>query len=216
MLTLRFTEETYWKGNDGFEHLVFQPTGKLMLDDSEALDEDGEPLDVEIGRFALTIFDIEGANEEGVSVFDIFDMRSETIDCFEALFDGDTEELSADVMKTAFEGDYPLRQNLALLDRLEIFEDYRGRELGLAATALILSRFRSSVGLFAMKPYPLQFEAGFAEGRVEEPRLGAMSFGLSHEDATGKLSRHYGRLGFKQVRGTEYMVMDSGKVSVRR
>ena len=127
MLTLRFAEETYWKSEDGFEHLVFQPTGKLILTEPDTLDEDGELAETQIGRFSLTIFDIEGASEQGVSVFDLFDIRSETLDCFEALFDSDTEDFSPEVLKQAFDGDYPLRPNLALLERLEIFEDYRGK-----------------------------------------------------------------------------------------
>lgn len=216
MLSLRFAEETYWKSEDGFEHLVFQPLGKLILTEPDTLDEDGELAETQIGRFSLTIFDIEGASEQGVSVFDLFDIRSETMDCFEALFDSDTEDFSAEVLKQAFDGEYPLRPNLALLERLEIFEGYRGKGFGLTASDLIFSRFKSSVGLFATKPYPLQFEAGFTEERTEEPRLGTMCFGLSQKAATTKLRRHYGRLGFKQVRGTEYMVMDSSKVSVRR
>jgi hypothetical protein len=62
-----------------------------------------------------------------------------------------------------------------------------------------------------MKPFPLQFEGGEPHENVDKPmfkrlRLGAFTTELN--PAKKKLRDYYGRLGFKLVNGTEYMVAD--------
>lgn len=208
MLSLRFSEETYPEPFEVPEHLVFHLTGRLVYTD---VDDAGEPVETAVGTFAVTVLDIEGANAEGISVFDLCDLQSSTMDCFDSLFDADTDEITPEVSAMAFGPDYyPMNLGVLLIERLVIFAEHRGKGFGLMATAMLLMRFRSSVGLVALKPYPLQFEVKSADGTSPDgTHLDPMSFGLSQEDATNKLSQHYARLGFKSVRETAYMVMNS-------
>lgn len=59
-----------------------------------------------------------------------------------------------------------------------------------------------------MKPYPLQYEAKFlGENDAERrKRLGLDNSKLPQQKATAKLKKYYGRLGFRSVPRTEYMV----------
>jgi GNAT superfamily N-acetyltransferase len=98
-----------------------------------------------------------------------------------------------------------------MLERLVIFPEHRGRGVGLTVLRTLIERYRMGMGLIAMKPYPLQYEF-FREDEVEDiPRavLGLDLFHGSHAASTKKLKAYYGRLGFKNVPRTGYMVRDA-------
>jgi len=145
---------------------------------------------------------------EHESVFDIFDSHSTSIGYFETLYDLDSGSFKPQVAKAAYGDDYQWNPNLLILDRLIVYPKYRGHGVGLLALRALIHRLRVGVGLIAMKPYPLQYEAKFlCESNADErKRMELANFQLPQPKATAKLRKYYGRLGFKMVPRTEYMV----------
>lgn len=174
----------------------------------DSLDDDDF---IEIGHFLVRYVDVEGAVAEGYSVFDVFDSDSVTADYYDALFNEDNISLFKENLAGLESGtDYGVGTfNVLILDRLIIFPGYRGKGFGLAALAAMINWFRLGAGLIVMKPFPLQFESALRkESRAEErEQLGLSAFSGNQRSATMKLKRLYGELGFKAIRGTDFMML---------
>ena len=172
---------------------------------------DEENAEFEAGTFAATLIDVRGAVIEGESVFDVFDSDSVCIGYFEALYDYDEDDFKPQVTQIVCEDDFLSNPNLLVVDKLVIYPQYRGKSLGLLALRALIHRHRSGVGLIAMNPVPLQFESKFVDEKNSDlfRRFGLDSFSLPKNKATAKLKKYYGRLGFKQVPQTEFMVRSS-------
>jgi GNAT superfamily N-acetyltransferase len=98
--------------------------------------------------------------------------------------------------------------NILILDRLEILPQFRGRGLGLAVMSDLIKRFSLGAGLVAIKPYPLQFEfhSSDTESRTWRQELGLSGLCADEKLATQKLCDYYGRIGFRRLRGTPFMI----------
>lgn len=174
--------------------------GDVVLDH-----EDGRE---KAGRFRAFILDVELAMNDEYSVFDVFDSYSETIGYWDLYEDG--LEFTAKVVKLLKAGER-WRPNMLILDRMEIFPKHRGKGIGLCALNCLQRRYSIGCGIIAMKPFPLQFEGGPPEENAHKKEfieMGLGSFGRDLRRAKAKLRRHYARLGFVHVPGTEFMVAD--------
>lgn len=163
---------------------------------------------VRIGRFSVMVIDVESAVNERESTFDIFDYSSRTIDYY-SLYTPDMDFRPK--VLAALQGGERWAPNMLVLERLEILPKYRGQGAGLRVLRWLHFHFGMGCGIVVMKPYPLQFEGGEPHENANETtfkrlRLGA--FTAEFEPARKKLRDYYGRLGFRLVKGTEYMVAD--------
>lgn len=200
-LMLHFDGAYQLAADDEPSRFLFEAGGKLVLTD----DDDNK---TEVGVFSAMTVDVQAAIVERESVFDIFDSDSTSIGYFDALYDHDSCDFKPEVVNVAYGDDYLWNPNLLILDRLAVYPEHRGHGIGLLALRALIHRLRVGVGLIAMKPYPLQFEARLLDESDlnKGKRLGLDGFKLSQQKATAKLKKYYSRLGFKAVPRTEYMV----------
>ena len=182
-----------------------------------------------IGRYRVITVDVVGA-EKGFArdseIFrtdELFDLEQKTFDYMEALYDLNSVGAAKPKFKKkvleAINNRSGLGQNPSLLivDRLEIYPEFRGRGFGNKILETLIRRFGMGKGVVAMRICPLQFEEPsqcpreqmYAELRDEEDsrvRLDLGSFKASEKVSVKKLADYYGQIGFQRVKGTDYMV----------
>lgn len=208
MLILRCSENEFLADDEEPSRFIFETDGKLLL-----TDEDDEQ--VEIGLFSVKYVDVTGAMTERESIFDVFDSDSTCIQYFEALY-GVDEDIKPKVAQLATGDSFLYTSNLLILDRLNIYREYRGSGLGLVALRALIHRFRAGAGLIALKAFPLQFEGNRSpESKgCDEVRLGYDQFNLPMVKASSKLRDYYSQVGFLRVARTQFMVR-SPEIPVR-
>jgi GNAT superfamily N-acetyltransferase len=202
---LRFAERTILLDDDEPSRFLQEYGGSIEWEDPE-----GSKPRVTLGSFRAYLVDVAGAITEGESITAVWDTTQSTWSTYEQLFDSDTEELTEAAKRTAFGVDYQLNEGVLILDRMAILPEHRGHGLGLLSMKAIIEQFRQACGLVVIKPFPLQFE-GDGPSHDEWPPNSALelkAYSQSMRTALSKLKRYYSCLGFRSVRGTEYMVVN--------
>lgn len=169
-------------------------------------DNDEETL---VGKFGIYYMDVDAAGNAGHHPFDMFDGLAATMVYYEPLFGGPDNGPKKSVLKVM--GEAFSSQNVLILDRLEILPEYRGKGVGLVVLRRLIERFEAGAGMVCMKPYPLQFEAGYrdrARDRASEwdLQMRLSDFSENKKSSTATLQSHYAKLGFKRVPGTDLMI----------
>jgi hypothetical protein len=160
--------------------------------------------DTLVGKVRLFYLDLGGILETNISVFDLFDVRSETAPFYSALIDPETGDFRPDLESTL--GEYILDLNILIVDRLEILPEFRGKNIGWECLRLCLQHYARGCGVVALKCFPLQFE----RTELSEPawrrkmQLGKLS--RDRKRSLAKLKKHYGSLGFMGLAGGDIMV----------
>lgn len=160
------------------------------------------------GKLRLFYLDLGAILETNISVFNLFDIRSETAPFYSALIDTETGDFRSDLESTL--GEYILGLNLLIIDRIEILPEFRGKKLGLECLRLCLQQYARDCGVVALKCLPLQFECA----EMGEPawcrrmELGKLS--RDHKRSSAKLRKYYATLGFKVLPGNDIMVAFGG------
>jgi GNAT superfamily N-acetyltransferase len=88
--------------------------------------------------------------------------------------------------------------NLLYIRHIEIAPEHRGKRIGLAAIRRAIDILVVNCDVVALKPFPLQFE-----GKVT-PTTNRKEA----QAATTKLKRYYRQMGFKDLKGTGFMMLD--------
>jgi GNAT superfamily N-acetyltransferase len=201
---LRFSERTVLLRDNEPSRFLQEYEGTIEWEDPE-----GGSSKVALGAFRAYLIDILGAVTERESIDFVWDTTQSTWSAYEALFDVETTELTDAAKSAAFGKDYRHNEGVLMIDRMAILPVHRGHSVGLLAMRTLIEQFRQACGLVVIKPFPLQFEGDGLQG--EWPANGELAldrYSQSMRTALGRLKRYYGRLGFKSVRGTEYMVLD--------
>lgn len=210
---LRFFERCVLLEDDEPSRFLQEYNGRIEWEDPE-----NSSIRVSIGSFRAFLVDLVGAITEEESVYQVFDTTHTTWSVYEALFDIDAEELTDATKKAAFGTDYALSHGVFIIDRVVILPEHRGHCVGLLTMKALIEEFRQASGIVVIKPFPLQFE-GELPSRRQYPQeewppnsdLGLNGYSQSMRTALSKLKKYYGRLGFKPVRGTDYMVLDPSR-----
>ncbi|MFC6645522.1 hypothetical protein ACFQBQ_07970 [Granulicella cerasi] len=117
-------------------------------------DDDSEQ---KIGTLILYMVEAGRTMNEGVSLFDVMDcLDGDSCDCFENLFDPDSEQLKPEVEKLISE-DRAAQWDIMLIERLELVPEYRGRGLGKSVALRAIQKFGENCGVITCVPVPLQF-----------------------------------------------------------
>jgi GNAT superfamily N-acetyltransferase len=169
-----------------------------------------------IGIFKIKVVDLQDAERDHVSAFDVMDAHSTTIRYFESLFNLNSDTLKdslIDLLDQRFGWFVNFPPNLLILDRLVIDPAYRGHGVGLNALDAIIRRYGLGIDLVAMNPFPLQFESvgkkDIYSNEMEDldakwsatvARKGTLKAN------TKKLQAYYARLGFILAPKSDYMV----------
>jgi hypothetical protein len=179
-------------------HYIYETTGRIV--------SIGDSLRTTLlGKFRIYYVDICAALNDEISVFDVFDTYSETIDYHDAIFEDDSL-LFREELLTALKDDAGWG-NLLILDRIEILPRFRNKKIGLLVMCALMRRFSAGAALVGIKPFPLQFESVSTNDSVSKWRdkLQLSSMGKQMRSATAKLCRYYRKLGFVPLKGTPFM-----------
>jgi GNAT superfamily N-acetyltransferase len=164
--------------------------------------------EVVAGKVRLFIVDVDGAREAGISAFDLLDLEGATEPYAELLSSKIAGNFCPAVTNLLGGEDLVFSNNMLIIDRVELLPAYRGKDLGLRCMETCLRHFRLGCRVAAIKPFPLQFESGAKESEDWNGGVKLSSFQENQRDATERLRRHYGRIGFRRVRRTKLMVCD--------
>jgi GNAT superfamily N-acetyltransferase len=199
-LAIRTEPEQYCGRPDEPSHYIHEVSGKVVLiDESDSVSK-------EVGEFACSLIDADAADLNGISPFDVYDTTQATYNVYYALFD----ELGANArVKKALSGDELMwSHNLLVIDRLIIYPAFRGEKIGLRVLAMLLQRYQHIAEFAALKPFPLQFEAGMESDEVK--RLGLARFSCTLDYGRRRLAKYYGGVGFTRCPGCDFMVRAAG------
>ncbi|GLQ45986.1 hypothetical protein GCM10007862_10370 [Dyella lipolytica] len=183
----------------GPEAILAEYSGNILRMDDER----------KVGRVRAYVADIERARQHGYDALEFLDVDGSTWPYNTLLSRRKAGSFTAGVNR-ALGIDEVYSQNLLIIDRVEILPRYRGHDYGLQAMHLMLGHLALGCRLAAIKPYPLQFEGNnpLGESHAWRQRLRLEKLSRNEAASTRRLQRHYGRLGFVPVKGTELMVLD--------
>lgn len=89
--------------------------------------------------------------------------------------------------------------NVGLIQKVSILPKFRGYQIGAKAIKDLLFHYTSTCALFALQPYPLQFEP--KESVKENANLELDTFEQDEKKAFKQLSNYYKSIGFHTVKG---------------
>lgn len=159
--------------------------------------------------------------KNGFSAFDIFDEYQKTFDYMAALYDmRGVNKRDPSFKKKVLDAincdPFVLSSNLMIIDWVEIYPEFRGRNFANLAIKTMIRKFGRGMELVALCAMPLQFiesreldehttveEVEWFKNRV---RLKLNEFSSDMKKSKEKLASHYGQIGFWRVTGTDYMV----------
>lgn len=180
---------------------VYSYPGHVLIYDNE----NDEP--IKIGHFKLTLLDILNAVENGHDAYDVFDASAE-LSGFCSIYNAGTLELSKAVKEPLYEihDEIVEHLNVLVIERLQIYANFRGKQLGRLIIKALIKRFRHGVAVVALKPYPLQFEYGIDANELLAFELD--KFSKSETTANNKLKKYYQKIGFVPLKKTGIMVLN--------
>jgi GNAT superfamily N-acetyltransferase len=156
----------------------------------------GDDEEQKIGTISIYMVERGRAQDEGESLFEIMDcLNADSCDCFENLFDSETEELKPEVTHLCSE-DRQFQHDLMLIERLELIPEHRGQGIGKSVALRIIQKFGTNCGVIACKPFPLQFTG--LSARDKQP--------TGKSVAQKKVREFWQGVGFVRLPGTEYYV----------
>ena len=141
------------------------------------------------------------ANEQEKSLLDIFYSDwSQTIDCYEAIFDKKDHLRKPFRDESSFGLFEDLTTDLHILDRITIDEHFKGQGITGEASRIYLERFASGYDAYYVKAFPLQFEGNETHPQDDYPRKFNGTFRACQE----KLCKYYQELGFRRIGKTPH------------
>ncbi len=198
LITLEYALEPSILNDDEPSRFLYETHGKIVgigKDDEQAV----------IGKFEVYYVNVDGAGAANVSIHDVMDSTATTFDYFETMFDIKTEDLGPELCRLF--KDEMCYGNILILDRLEILPAYRRQGIGLAVMRQLIEQFGIGATLVAIKPFPLQGEPDRGPDETWRNSLELATLGSDFNKCSTKLRRHYGKLGFKRLKSTEYMFL---------
>lgn len=157
-----------------------------------------------IGKVRWIRIEVDEAQDNGMSLFDVFDGDQKTIEFYE-LYDEENGRFKETVL--ALVGADGISNNILIGDRLEISPEYRGMDCTRRIQDDAIGLFAQS-DIVAIKAFPLQFEVGFKEGMISDwqQSINLGDFETEEKKATENLMQYYESCGFVRVPDTQLMV----------
>jgi GNAT superfamily N-acetyltransferase len=145
-----------------------------------------------IGTLTAILIDADRATQAGLHLWQAADAYAGDIEAVTSTFFAGGQ-LGTDVLRDL---DVSL-PNLLYIQRIEVKRQYRGKGIGLAAIRRAIDVLRVNCDVVALKPFPLQFEGKVNGTNRKEAQA-----------ATTKLKHYYRRMGFRNLKGTGFMMLD--------
>lgn len=160
-----------------------------------------------IGSASAYVVLADLAENSNQSLFDVLDSEGSTAPYMVLISREEAGNLSPAALKILKE-EFVSSRNFLIIDRLEILPAYRGRKYGLQAMRAMTRCLGTGCRFVALKPFPLQFEAGRKRNHEWLQSMEMAAFEQKERPATSKLIQYYGRLGFRRVPRTPLMILD--------
>jgi hypothetical protein len=180
--------------------------GKIF-DYPESVDEDNdgsEEPNVKIGEIELYYVDQTRIINEGESLYETMDCMSvETVNCYEALVDQDEGGWKEEVQQLISE-DALIRDNILLINRLDIEEPFRGKRKGAEVVQEVISRFGSTCAVVVCKPFPLQYRGYESEENAAERET--PGYETKRVAAFRAVAQFWKNLGFQKLPSSDHYV----------
>ncbi len=158
------------------------------------------------GRMRVFVIDLEGAASFGWSASELLDLEDAT-EIYMTLLGEEEGNFSPAVLRILGE-EFAFNRNMLVIDRIELLPIYRGRGLGITCMNACLNHLSLGCRIATLKAYPLQFEGHARDSEDWNSGLHLSSLPKNQREATRRLRRHYGQLGFQTVPRTELMIRD--------
>lgn len=162
----------------------------------------------DIGQIKANKLLLSQAFNDGWGILDVCDMDRETLEMGEVLFDFEQNAFVTPIDK--YYNDL-WDTNVLILSRVEIYPEYRGMGIGKHLIKDLYNNFIQGCGLFVLKCFPLQAEAGLYDRHKEQAiKMKYDNFEKDQKKAFKKLQSYYKSLGFVNIPSIsqEYMFMN--------
>lgn len=161
-----------------------------------------------IGKGEISLFLVGLTQNEGFSIYQLFDSSQNGLDLGNLIFDWDTEEIKEKFEDLILETG---NSNILYIDRIELLPQFRGMGFGKKIMKDIIFRFDNSCGLIILKAFPLQLEGSNVLGRDEKwaKKMQYKHLVQDEKIAKSQLYKFYKSLGFKQYLKSEYFYLNS-------
>ncbi len=171
------------------EDLVSEWNIKVWLFEGDT--DDG----VLIAKGRMFQFQLDLASREGLDIFDLSDVTSQTLELAgEAFSFSDEDYLSK--MKACFEDTLIFYPDVMILDRLEILPEFRGKGLARKIILRLIQKFYGTVGFWVIKAFPLQMESGDSRSMSEWRKKMRYDLLNCSKASQSKLIKIYKEMGF--------------------
>ncbi len=174
----------------GDEDFLHQISGRILVGPNQ--DECRQ----EAGLMNATLVQFGEAIDQGIDAMRLGDgIDGGVAEYWEALCHGDygwKEEIQRE-----FHAD---PSNLLIIDTVEVYPEFRGRQLGIAFVNRLIDIFGSGCGLVACKPFPLQFTPPFKNDPAMLKKLHISA--MTQHAAQHKLRMYWSKAGFRHLRNT--------------
>ena len=150
-LTVSYSINSYNSDADSPEFYIQEISGELFLENSEGDKKE------KIGQILGKKINLENSIRFGFDVFELWDSQaSHVFTIGDAIFDFKTKGFKATVQKKINNDAFMF--NVLLVERIEIFEPFRGAEHGKYLLKNFFHNFIDSCALMVLKSFPLQLE----------------------------------------------------------
>jgi len=161
-----------------------------------------------IGAIRMLFIDANSAVENELSLFDVYDCSAETLEFFESFINYDDEEFTKE-LTNFLDSELVLRgNNVLIIDRIGIRQEYRGHNLGLIVLRNLIQRFSTGVSVVAIKPAPFEFSSKHIKQNYIDWQCADINKGSTEPI---KLGEYYQKLGFAKINNSAYMVLGNAK-----
>ncbi len=161
-------------------------------------DEDDKLIDI-AGKFSFMYVNIDLAERDDYSLFELFDSDSDLLAISECIWDSESDILK-DIDSKDF--DFIIGDNLFVLQFIEISEKYRGRNLSVVAIKDAINRFAHNCSILVFRLFTLQHtpqDPIHEEEKKWLEKLKLEALEADEEQAFYKLAAFFQSIGFTNI-----------------
>ncbi len=192
LFSIEYSSYATMASNDESKYLT-EINGSILV-----FDEDEKLIDI-AGKFSFMYVNISLAEQDGFSLYELFDSDHDLLVISECIWDGENDVLKSIDAKNfdIFNGD-----NLFVLQFIEISEKYRGRNLSVVAIKDAISRFGNGCSLMVFRLFTLQHTPQDPINEEEKKwleKLNLDALEADEEQAFYKLAAFFQSIGFTNI-----------------
>jgi hypothetical protein len=205
VVTLEYQSSQHLDVKDDYDDFILTVSGTIYGESCYNGTPGSKPK-TKLGEVKLMVVQVGNALNAGMSLFELFHTHQQTHDIGSLLFDELFEDHSSWI-KRHFDDAF-VWDDVLVLDRLTIDPAVRGQGLGLVVLDRVMSDWSRGCSLVAMKPFPLQYEAG-APNMFNVAELKLEKFKAGKAESFRRLRAYYSKLGFERIGRSKIYVLST-------